>query len=166
MLNQDITENLYKQGERCINLGNPKEALSYFEQVLEKEPDHLNAVLKKGNILGKIGKYEQAILSYNKALELDSNNVLALVNKGLAYHYLEQYDEAISCYDKVLELKPNEALVLYNKASSLVKKGELQKGLSALELAIKFDYTYKVKAKYDIDFQDIKTRNEFKRIVL
>ena len=165
LLNQDSLEGLYKQGERCINLGNPKEALSYFEQVLQIEPNHLKTILKKGHVLGKLGKYDQAILSYNKVLALDENNILALVNKGLALHYLARYDDALSCYDKILKIKPENALTLYNKASTLIKKGDVGRGLRILERAIKLDFSYKVKAKYDIDFQEIRTKIEFQRLI-
>jgi len=50
-------------GQRCLNLGNPKEALSYFTKVLSLDPNHKKGLIKKGNVLGKIGKYQRIFMS-------------------------------------------------------------------------------------------------------
>ena len=100
------------------------------------------------------------------ALTVEPDNVLALLNKGLASHYLAQYDEAISCYDKVLQIKPNNVTALYNKASSLIKQKKINDGLQFLDKVIRLDYSYKAKAMFDIDFQELKTNTLFKKIIL
>ena len=45
---------LLKSGQTLLNTGNPKEAMKMFEKVLEISPNHIDALTKKGNILGKI----------------------------------------------------------------------------------------------------------------
>ena len=162
---QESVEELYKMGQRCINLGNPKEALSYFTKVLNLEPTHKKALVKKGNVLGKIGKYSQAILLYDKALKKDSKDLLALLNKGLALHYLERYDEAINCYNMALLIKPNNVTALYNKASSLILKNNVKEGLEILQKVVRLDFSYKAKAKFDIDFDQIRHLTEFKKMI-
>ena len=152
-------------GQRCLNLGNPKEALQYFSKVLNIEPTNKKALVKKGNILGKLGKYQEAISFYDLTLDQDHSDVLALINKGLALHFLEKYDEAINCYDEVLQIKPNNVIALYNKSSSLIRKNKVKQGLKILQKAVKIDFSYKAKAKYDIDFHEIRHLNEFKKIV-
>ena len=149
-----------------FNLGNFKKALALFEQVLQTEPLHLTALIKKGNILGKYGKYTDAITCYDLVLGVEPKNSLALVNKGLALHYLQKYDEAISCYDTILEGKPTSALVLYNKASSLVRNNQVDSGLQILQEAINLDFSCKYKARSDADFEGIRKTNEFKKLVL
>lgn len=161
----EISEFL-NQGQRCINLGNPKDALVHFENALRLEPKNIEANLKKGNILGKIGKYDLAIKSYDTALSIEPENVLALLNKGLALHYLQEYQNAIVCYDMVLKLKPENPIALYNKASSLAKQNKIDEGIEILKNLIKKDFSFKEKAKSDIDFQHIKHLNEFKKITL
>lgn len=153
-------------GQRCLNLGNPKEALACFEQILQAEPDNTKTLVKKGNILGKLGKYEASITMYDMALEHEPENILAHINKGLALHYLGRYDDAVSCYDNALKLKPKSTVTLYNKASSLVKQNNIKEGLQILRQVISLDYSYKTKAKYDIDFKELKTNSDFQRIIL
>ena len=149
-----------------FNLGNYKKALVLFDQTLTKEPHHVMALIKKGNILGKFAKYTDAITCYDKALGVEPQNRLALINKGLALHYLQRYDDAIVCYDTILETKPDNAITLYNKASSLVRKGETRHGLEILQAAIDVDFSCKYKARTDIDFESIQKTNEFKKLIL
>jgi tetratricopeptide (TPR) repeat protein len=157
---------IFNQGITEINCGNSKKALTLFNKVLELAPNHVDSLIKKGNILGKFGKYVDAISIYDKVIELEPQNVLALLNKGLALHYLSAYDKAITCFDIVLKTKPNNAIALYNKASSLAKQGKVKDGLEVLEHAVKIDYSFKYKAKLDVDFEHIKTNNDFKKIIL
>ena len=163
---QQSADELFDLGQRALNLGNPKEALGIFSQVLGLDPNHQKALVKKGNVLGKLGKYQQAIPFYDKALENDPNDLLALINKGLALHYLEKFDDAINFYEKALLQKPDSTTILYNKASSLIRLNKIQQGLEILEDVIKIDFSYKAKAKHDIDFHSIRHLNEFKKIVL
>ena len=159
-------EELHDLGQRSLNLGNTKEALKHYDKILNLDPNDVKAQLKIGNILGKHGKYAEAIKYYDSALETNCNDMLALINKGLALHYLEKYDDAINCYKIILEKKPNSATTLYNLASSLIKQNKIDEGLENLRRAVEIDFSYKVKASRDIDFQEIKTKNEFKKIIL
>ena len=164
MNNPTNIEFLLQQGDKETNLGNPKKSKELFEKVLTIDPNNIHALLKLGHILGKIGSYQSAIEKYNTVLENEPCNNIALINKGLALHFLEKFSDAIICYDSILNEKPNSTITLYFKASSLIKKGELEEGLDILRKVIKMDPTMRIKAKHDIDFQDIKTNNEFKKI--
>ncbi len=159
-------ESLLKSGQTSLNLGNPKEAMVFYEKVLQQNPHQLEALLKKGHILGKLARFEQAIICYDMVLAKEKDNLLALLNKGLAHHYLKQYDVALECYDMVLEVKPQNTTALYNRASSLIKSGKITEGLQVLSHVIKLDFSFKAKAKFDVDFEEIKMLNEFKKITL
>lgn len=162
---QENVEELLIKGQRCLNLGNPKEAIRYYSNILFKDPDNVLALVKSGNILGKLGKYSQAISFYDRVLEKDPGDILSLINKGLSLHFLTRWDEALVCYDKVLSLRENNSLTLYYKASTLVKKGKIKEGLDILKKLIEMDYSFKAKAKFDLDFQEIKNLTDFKKII-
>jgi len=149
-----------------FNLGNFKKALDLFNKVIESEPCNITALIKKGNILGKFARYNDAILCYDKVLQIEPKNNLALINKGLALHYLGDFLNAISCYDLILITKPDSSLTLYNKASSLIRNNQISEGLEYLKNAIKLDFSCKYKARYDIDFEQVKKTPEFKKLVL
>ena len=157
---------IFNNGITELNLGNSKKALILFNKVLELIPDHVDAMIKKANIFGKFGKYDDAISIYDKVIEMEPQNVLALINKGLALHYLSRYHEAITCFDYILKIKPNSTIALYNKSSSLAKQGNIKDSLDVLEQTIKMDHSFKYKAKFDVDFEHIKTNNDFKKLTL
>ena len=159
-------EELLKSANILLNTGNPKEAMIMFDKVLEISPNHIDALIKKGNILGKLGKYDNAIKHYDRVLEQENQNILALLNKGLAHHYIEQYEMALGCYEQVLMIKPRNVTALYNKSSSLVKLNRIKEALEVLSNVTEIDFSFKAKAKYDIDFAHIQRNNEFKKIIL
>ena len=159
-------ESWLKNGQTSLNLGNPKEALTFYQKVLDQDSQNIEALLKKGHILGKLARFEQAIICYDTVLAQEQNNLLALLNKGLAHHYLGQYDIALECYDLVLKVKPQNSTALYNMASSLIKSNKIKEGLEILSQVIKLDFSFKAKAKFDVDFEEIKMLNEFKKITL
>ena len=159
-------DSLLKSGQTSLNLGNPKEALVFYEKVLAQVPNQIEALLKKGHILGKLARFEQAIVCYDAVLSQEKENLLALLNKGLAHHYIAQYEIALKCYDEVLNEKPQNTTALYNKASSLIKYGRTKEGLEILSQVIKLDFSFKAKAKFDIDFEEIQHLNEFKKLTL
>ena len=84
-------DSLLKNGQTSLNLGNPKEALTFYQKALDIEPRHIEALLKKGHILGKLARFDQAIACYDDVLSQEQGNLLALLNKGLAHHYISQY---------------------------------------------------------------------------
>ena len=116
--------------------------------------------------MGRLGKYDNAILHYDRVLLQENHNMLALLNKGLAHHYIGQYETALECYEQVLMIKPKNVTALYNKASSLVKLNKIKEGIEVLSSVTEIDFSFKAKAKFDIDFAGVQKNNEFKKIVL
>ena len=162
---QETIESLLKSGQISLNLGNPKDAMIFYDKVLAQNSQQIEALLKKGHILGKLARYDQAIIHYDNVLSQDIENLLALLNKGLAHHYIGEYDAAIECFDRVLVVKPKNTTALYNKASSLLKSNRIKEGLKILSDVIKIDFSYNAKARFDIDFEEIRKLNEFKEII-
>ena len=70
------------------------------------------------------------------------------------------------CFDKVLKVKPKNTTALYNKASSFVKSGKTKQGLEILSEVTKIDFSFKAKAKFDLDFEEVRKLNEFKEMII
>lgn len=157
-------EFLYDIGLSHAKRGNPRDAIFYFDKVLSVEPEHTNALVHKGNALGKLGKYNDAITCYDKVLKNHPEHQIALINKGLAFHYLKKYDLAISFYDKILESDPQNANVLYHKSCSKSLQGKSEDSLMLLEKAIMLDSEYGIKAAGDLDFENLRKDKRFKAL--
>jgi len=158
-------EYFYSIGLGHAKRGKPRDAIFYFDKVLAVNPTHLNALINKGNALGKIGRYNDAISSYDTVLRLKSNHVICLLNKGLALHYLQRYDEAITCYDKILSLEPEHTGALYHKACSKSLQKNAEEALALLERAVVLDPECGIKASGDKDFDILRDDHRFKALV-
>ncbi|CUR51584.1 TPR repeat-containing protein [Nitrosotalea devaniterrae] len=159
-------EYLYNIGLSHAKRGNPRDAMFYFDKVLEVEPGHVNALANMGNVLGKLGKYDQAITCYDKILKNTPEHVTCLLNKGLALHYLGRYDQAITCYDRILSNAPENASVLYHKACTKSLQKDTGQSLILLEKAITLDEQYAKKAAMDKDFDFISSDPRFKSLTV
>jgi len=103
---QTDEESLMEKGINALINSQAEEAISYFDKVLESDPENVQALMNMGSIAGSLGNHSEAIYYYDKVLEIESNNTSALNNKGTAFSNLENYSEAISYFDKVLKIDP------------------------------------------------------------
>ena len=157
-------EYLYSIGATHEKRGSPRDAIFYFDKVLEVEPEHINALAHKGNALGKLGKYDMAIGCYDIVLKIKPDYTVCILNKGLALHYLGRFDQALSCYDKILQKTPDDPSVLYHKACTKSLQNDTDQALELLEKAILLDSKYASKASQDKDFDVLRNNSKFKAL--
>jgi tetratricopeptide (TPR) repeat protein len=158
-------EYLYHIGVSHAKRGNTRDAIFYFDKVLEVEPIHIKTLTNKGNALGKLGKYSLAIACYDKVLKYKPDHTTCLLNKGLALHYLKRYEQASSCYNKILSYEPNNANTLYHLACTKSLQNDLTLALEYLEKAILVDGEYSTKAVKDQDFTNLYNNSRFKSLI-
>jgi len=119
---QEDADFLFQKGLESYQNNNVDEAISYFEKVLEIDPNHVDALSNRGGLLSIIGKYDEAISDLNKALEIEPNHVRALINKGLLHAFLSQTDDAIFSLEKALEIEPDNIDALRNRGIYFVSQ--------------------------------------------
>ena len=84
-----------------------EESISYFDKILEIDPNHVGALNNKAVALDKLGKFEEAISLYDKLIEINPNDVNVLYNIGAILYSNEKSYEAISYLAKAVEIEPN-----------------------------------------------------------
>jgi len=134
---EDDTDLLLEDGMRFFQNGEFKKAISYFDQVITIEPNHLEALSKKAEALVKLAKLDDAILYYEKILEIEPNHVETLSKKAGMLVKKGKFDEATHYFDKVLEIEPNNVDALAYKGDELFKMGKLDEAKSYYEQVIK-----------------------------
>jgi len=107
-----------------------EEAISIFDEIIEKDPSYIYAYSNKGLVLENLERYDEALESFDKVLEIDPNYVIALYNKGLLLNDLERYREAIPYLDRALAVEPDAIDALTEKGYSLLSLKNYEDAIS------------------------------------
>jgi outer membrane protein assembly factor BamD (BamD/ComL family) len=114
----------YKNGLNSLWLGNYDGALGSFEQVVDKNPNRVEAWIQVGYCKVKQGKMSDAIRAYKQALRLRPNSVEAYNKLGDAYYYAANFDEAIAAYKQAARLRPDLGEAFYNLGMAYLEIGD------------------------------------------
>ena len=129
-------ESLFDKALSFANLGDIRQALKYFNQIILIDPDIPEVLANKGKCLIDLGRFNEALSTLDKALEKDPQNLFVLLYKGYCFHGMNRFEEAIEYYDKVLKIDSNLIDALINKASIYSNKGVMTGDVHILKEAI------------------------------
>jgi tetratricopeptide (TPR) repeat protein len=90
------------KGQSLLNLGKLEEAVGCFDEVLSREPDNTEALVKKGTALERLRRPQEALACYDHAIAADSSMTIAYLYKGGLYNRMERFSEALECYERAL----------------------------------------------------------------
>lgn len=105
-------EELYAYAVKLEELGKDADALSYYLQATQVNPEHLKAHIALAQLYTKGGRKDEALVAYENVLRLDRNHA-----------FVAQYKEARLKYYSAQNIAQNEE---YDKALKLL--GEAPKG--------------------------------------
>ena len=69
---------LLNKASQHLKLGEYEEAISYYDQILETNPNHVQALFDMGFSLSMLEKFEESIPYYERVLNIEPYNQLAL----------------------------------------------------------------------------------------
>lgn len=98
----DTDRVLHEQGSLLLDKGNYQEALTYFDRLLELNPDDRQAWAFRGTVLLFLERYTEALESCDRALLLDPKDSETWVMRGAVLHRLNRYQQAYKSYDRAL----------------------------------------------------------------
>ena len=169
------TAALKNKGAALVNLGEYDEANSYFDRVLELDPENQMAIDAKKIILNRAfqsllqkgedavlnSQFEEAIIYFDKILESDPQNVRALQDKGVALGNLKRHSEAIYHFDKILEIDPNNTAALNNIGAVFINLANYGDALPYFDRVLELDPENQVaiNSKKDIQTYPITTES-------
>lgn len=108
------------------SIGNNKNAINIFKDVLKYEPENELSHANLGDIYFKDGNYDAAIKSYDYAIKVATDNKRKsnLYNDlGFSYFQKGLMNDAIECFKKSIILNPENKNSLYNLGIIYVKNG-------------------------------------------
>lgn len=83
-----------------------EKAITYFEKMVEIEPESYRALYNLGITYFNLGNLEKALESYNKALEIKPDYKYCYYNIGYLYEVRSDLDKAMEFYEKALNIDP------------------------------------------------------------
>ncbi|HEK85424.1 MAG TPA: tetratricopeptide repeat protein [Candidatus Aminicenantes bacterium] len=120
MVNNDL---YYYQGSALIKQNNPEAALTYFNKILQSDPNSPYGYIGKAQYDLKKANYSAAETDLNTALQKNPNCAEGYFYRGLLRGYQKKLDLAIADLEKCLQLKGNHAYAHYQLGLAYNQKG-------------------------------------------
>lgn len=132
-------KHLYDHGFHHQSRGNYTNALQYFIEILENNPDDTSIWVEKGDVLQKLGRHTEAIEAIDMALRLDPANEYAVCKKCRVLCSISRQEEALAVIESALRIYPDNLATLVEKGIVLHELGRNLEAIRTLEYAINTD---------------------------
>jgi len=100
-------DELIRLGDEQADKANFAEAIEYYKQYLEKNPNDALLYNRIGYLYGKFGDFDyldEQIKYFEKALELRPDYAMAIRNLALKYELVDKHEKSIEFFHKLFEL--------------------------------------------------------------
>jgi len=123
-------DNLFEQGNKCLENSDIEKALEIFKNIIEIDPNNALAHNNLGLVYKEKGLYYTAMEEFEKSVELMPNYYKAMNNIGSVLYLQGNYEEAVEEFKKALNSKPDFDIAHWNIALCYEKMGD---NISALK---------------------------------
>ena len=121
----DPIADLYKAGEKAYRSGDHKSAIILFTQVLDAQPDNINAYLQRGFCHSLQKNYGKAVADFTAVVDRKPDHAWAYISRGSAYAKLEQHQLAMADFDHVIALDAKNEEAYNNRGWSRKATGDM-----------------------------------------
>ncbi len=142
------TSQALKAALEHLQAGRLPQAEAHYQQVLQAEPEHPDALSWLGVIAHQVGKHEIAVELISKAIGINPSGSMYF-NLGNALQAQGKLDQAVAGYQKALALKLDFAEVHYNLGLALQTQGRLEGAIASYQQALFLNPAY-VKAHFNL----------------
>jgi tetratricopeptide (TPR) repeat protein len=132
---QDSVEQeiLYKTAVVHEKLGLSHIAVKYWQRVLQREPDHMEAHSYLAGYYDEVGQPEQALLHLQAIQATTPDNKVVFAGIGRAYEKQGEFDKALTFYDRYLDQYPDDREILRRVVKIHAAKGRKKQTLATLD---------------------------------
>jgi len=122
--------------------GQLAEAESIYQQIIQHEPNQVDAWHLWGVAAHQAGRHQEAVEHIERALAIGGPNALFMNHLGAAYASLQRLDDAEATFRRAAEIAPNDPQVHYNLAALLALREQKEEAIvfyrRAVAIAPKF----------------------------
>src|SRR3989337_3662851 len=138
-------QELYSKALNSLLAQNEDEAKEFLKGVLSKEPEHLNALLRLGDVALSEEDFQKAAEYYQKARNLNPQSLEALFSSERLMEKTGRWPDALNYIEDILEIDDENLSALYKKREILEKQGRWDELVSVQKLILKNEHTEKEK---------------------
>jgi lipopolysaccharide biosynthesis regulator YciM len=118
---------LYREGVNHLLSKNGDEALKSFQKILDKDPKHMDALVRMGDVYRYQGNYPEAIRYHNQARALDFGNLSVLFALGKDFRRAGLQAEAVDVYQSVLKIDERNVSAFLKLRELYEQEGDWEK---------------------------------------
>lgn len=122
----------YLEGLGEESRGDLREAADCYEDALDHEPNHLEAVRRLARLKVRAGAYQDAVPLYERAVRLTNGSPEAHNDLAYCYEVAGAYPAAEAAYQKGVEAHPAYARLRVNYGLMLARQGRNDEALAHL----------------------------------
>jgi tetratricopeptide (TPR) repeat protein len=146
----DTKEELLDAGVDLLENQKNEQAITFFDEVLKKDPTHIGALVDKGIALARQGKVNDARQLFDFAIKTSEKtgtvDYRAVVNAGIILSVYDDPDEALAYFDRVInnsdKVRKDTLIAAYtNKGVVLFEKGKYQESIVYFDKVLEIEPT-------------------------
>ncbi len=130
-------EQRFQQGLAFHQKGQLDKAERCYEQVLRREPGHVDALYLSSVIALQTRRFERAVTLSSAAVRLNPRAAPAYVNRGIALEELGRLEEALTSYEQAIQAKPDYVEAYANLGLVLQALKRFDTALASYDRAIR-----------------------------
>lgn len=132
-------QRILREAEESERRGKLREAVVFYGDALEHDPELVPAWLGRGRCLVELSDYAAAMSDFSRAEDLAPESPGPAIEMGNLFFVRKEYAKAISHFDQALQLQPQHALALARRGTAHLHRKDQAAALADLQKAFKLD---------------------------
>jgi len=136
-------QELYSKALDALFSQNEDDAKEFLNRILSKDPDHISALLRLGDISLSGEDFQKAAEYYKRARDVDPQNLETLFSLEKLMEKTDRWSDALLYLDDILEMNGGNLSALYKKRDVLERRGRWDELVSVQKMILKNEHTEK-----------------------
>jgi Flp pilus assembly protein TadD len=94
------------EADQAFAIGDQQRALALYDEVLSRDPDHIHALFRSGQLLSWDRRYAEAVARYDRLLRLQPDHLDAMHERAKVLSWDRRYSEAEAAFRALLDRDP------------------------------------------------------------
>ncbi|TAN43246.1 MAG: tetratricopeptide repeat protein [Nitrospirae bacterium] len=130
----------YSKALNAILGDKEEDAIGSLNDILKEDPEHLDALLRLGDIAMSNGDYRTAQEHYKKAYSINPKGLQALLSLESLMEKMDRHEDALRYIDDILDIDSENLTALYRKRRLLEKREQWDALLSLQKSILKLEH--------------------------